>query len=523
MVLSISILVSGREKTTKQCIASLDRLRRKVSCELILVDTGCSEEMRQWLEVQADKVISFQWCNDFAAARNVGLAAASGEWFMFLDDDEWFENTCQLEKFFLSGEYKRFASASYIIRNYTDMEGKQWQDVPLPRMARKDDGIGFIYPIHEMLWPRYEPVKQLEDYVHHFGYASADAQAQKAKHQRNLSILLPAIEEEPHCMHHYLQAAMEYIAIEDFDCALKMSEDGIAHYDSNRKDNDQYFNGLCAGAVKARVLKKDYEEACKRGEELLELASLSRLGKASIYGDLAIAWSAGMGQDRQSHGDGQRTDAVQREVCAQGGCIGTEAFVKYLQKYLEEKHYFSGHSMEALEQQTLILDSCFTVYHYQMVMGWGFAAMLYSGQVKETELLLQRETLEWWMEAVQNWYTCAGEQDRERWKEDFHRLVSVRQEQCAFSRQLYHMLTAPENGGEENAESGRQGKAEQPAAGGQDAGTEMEVLAAKLKVQIRFLMEQHQNEAALAAVRQVLQFLPNDRELLELLDKLEGR
>ena len=49
----------------------------------------------------------------------------------------------------------------------------------------------------------------------------------------------------------------------------------------------------------------------------------------------------------------------------------------------------------------------------------------------------------------------------------------------------------------------------------------MEVLAEKLKVQIRLLIEQHQEQAALAAVRQVLQFLPEDEELQELLEKLE--
>ena len=43
ILLSISIMVSGREETMGKCIASLERLRRRVPCELILTDTGCSE------------------------------------------------------------------------------------------------------------------------------------------------------------------------------------------------------------------------------------------------------------------------------------------------------------------------------------------------------------------------------------------------------------------------------------------------------------------------------------------------
>ena len=92
-LLSISMLVSGREETTEKCIASLDHLRSTVPCELILTDTGCPAGMQEWLQQKADKVLRFTWCDDFAAARNVGLQAASGEWFMFMDDDEWFEDS----------------------------------------------------------------------------------------------------------------------------------------------------------------------------------------------------------------------------------------------------------------------------------------------------------------------------------------------------------------------------------------------------------------------------------------------
>ena len=128
-------MVSGREETMGKCIASLERLRRRVPCELILTDTGCSEEAQEWLRRKADKVIPFSWCNDFAAARNVGLKAASGLWFMFLDDDEWFEDTREIENFFLTGEYKRYNSASYIVRNYANMEGTLWRDTALRRMT----------------------------------------------------------------------------------------------------------------------------------------------------------------------------------------------------------------------------------------------------------------------------------------------------------------------------------------------------------------------------------------------------
>lgn len=95
IVLSISMLVSGRDDMFKS-LESLKPFQEAFPCEVILVDTGCSEEQRSKAEKYADKILDFVWCQDFAAARNVGLNEATGEWFLYLDDDEWFENPRQI-------------------------------------------------------------------------------------------------------------------------------------------------------------------------------------------------------------------------------------------------------------------------------------------------------------------------------------------------------------------------------------------------------------------------------------------
>ena len=82
-VLTISLLCSGRKNTTKKCLDSLKPIMEQVSSELIIVDTGCDEKTRELLSEYTDQVIPFTWCNDFAKARNVGLKAAKGEWFLY--------------------------------------------------------------------------------------------------------------------------------------------------------------------------------------------------------------------------------------------------------------------------------------------------------------------------------------------------------------------------------------------------------------------------------------------------------
>ena len=251
IILSISILVSGREETVGKCLDSLETLRRKVPCELILTDTGCAPQLWERLRQRADKALQFTWCDDFAAARNAGLEAAQGQWFMFMDDDEWFESTARIEKFFLSGEYRRYESASYVQRNYGDKAGTCWGDIYLTRMTRRRPDTRFYYPIHESLRPLLDPEKYLDDYVHHYGNIPEDREAWMAKRHRNLKLLLPAIEADPHCMKHYLQAVAEYYVCGEREAAGEMADKGVANMDpAMGVENLGHFDGLCAASVR---------------------------------------------------------------------------------------------------------------------------------------------------------------------------------------------------------------------------------------------------------------------------------
>ena len=96
VVLSIGLLVSNRKDTIKKCLDSLQSIREAIPCQLIITDTGCDADLRITLEQYADTINEFAWCTDFAKARNANLSQAVGEWYLYLDDDEWFVNTEEL-------------------------------------------------------------------------------------------------------------------------------------------------------------------------------------------------------------------------------------------------------------------------------------------------------------------------------------------------------------------------------------------------------------------------------------------
>lgn len=82
-LLTISFLSSGRGKTIKRCLDSIVPLMERVDSELIIVDTGCDEEIKALMANYTDQIVPFTWCDDFSKARNAGLEKARGEWFLY--------------------------------------------------------------------------------------------------------------------------------------------------------------------------------------------------------------------------------------------------------------------------------------------------------------------------------------------------------------------------------------------------------------------------------------------------------
>lgn len=225
--LSISLLISDRLESLERCLDSLRPLLMQIPSELIVVFTGKDKRIYELASQYTDQIISFDWCDDFSAARNAGLKVAKGEWFLYIDDDEWFEDISEIRDFFLSGSYRNYGSACYIQRNFTDWNGRNHIDYRAFRMSRIIPGIRFINPIHEELEPMPEPCKYFDAYVHHYGYASNIKRDDYLKPSRNIPLLLKNIKERPTYMKNYLQLVQEYAAAENWEKAEEYCQEGL--------------------------------------------------------------------------------------------------------------------------------------------------------------------------------------------------------------------------------------------------------------------------------------------------------
>ena len=110
--LTISILLSDRLNTIEKCLESIVPLLQQIPSELILTVTGKDPRVKQLAKQYTDHIIEYTWINNFSHARNQGLMEAKGEWFMYMDDDEWFEDLGIKDKdreyFYNKGEFNQY-------------------------------------------------------------------------------------------------------------------------------------------------------------------------------------------------------------------------------------------------------------------------------------------------------------------------------------------------------------------------------------------------------------------------------
>ncbi|MDJ0692114.1 MAG: glycosyltransferase [Xenococcaceae cyanobacterium MO_188.B32] len=82
--LSLCAIVKNEEYFLPKCLESL----KNIVDEIIILDTGSTDKTVEIAEQLGAKVYHFQWCDDFAVARNEALKYVQGEWVLVLDADE---------------------------------------------------------------------------------------------------------------------------------------------------------------------------------------------------------------------------------------------------------------------------------------------------------------------------------------------------------------------------------------------------------------------------------------------------
>lgn len=191
--LSVSMIVRNEEHHLPGCLSSV----RPLADEIVVVDTGSTDRTAE-IAVSLDaRVVTWQWRDDFAAARNESLRHATGDWVLVLDADERVipEEFAQLQPVLAAPDV--IGVELWLRSELPPGQPAASLATPYCRLFRNRPGVHFTGRIHEQVAPSLRALggRIVRSHVEilHLGYAVPEG----SKLSRNLRLLALELEERP--------------------------------------------------------------------------------------------------------------------------------------------------------------------------------------------------------------------------------------------------------------------------------------------------------------------------------------
>lgn len=206
-LLTAAMIVRDEEHHIGGCLRSL----AGIADEVVVVDTGSTDATVEVARAHGAVVRAFEWCDDFARARNEALDVAQGEWILYVDADE---RVRSLTPGVLDHWLGEETCVAYRVLLYPHAHSRPCREY---RLWRNDPRIRFVGVIHEKVVPSIQAVAEADRRrvgvcdltIDHLGYEGD----QSAKHRRNLPLLLAQVENEPGNVFNWRHLARVHFAL----------------------------------------------------------------------------------------------------------------------------------------------------------------------------------------------------------------------------------------------------------------------------------------------------------------------
>jgi len=222
------VITKNEEENIKRCIESY----KDIVDEIIVVDTGSSDNTVEIAKQLGAKVYHYEWHNDFAAAKNYALSLTKADWIIFLDADEFFaEGHCFNVKKYITLLHRGEKYDGICCRMANIEENGEIKNyIVQVRIFRNRPDIRYENSIHEQISKKSGDLKVFfvdkEDIlIYHTGYSS-DVGTTKA--ERNLKLLLKLEEKGNLPIYFNVYLSDCYITLKDWDKAIIYAERHIS-------------------------------------------------------------------------------------------------------------------------------------------------------------------------------------------------------------------------------------------------------------------------------------------------------
>lgn len=216
LLISLCIVAKNEEKTLSSCINSV----KKIVDEVIVVDTGSSDNTPEIARKHDAKLVFHQFNDDFSEVRNISLKHATKDWILVLDADEIIDERalCTLKALI---ETKDPSIYGYYFWCHNYFGDGTFNTFEICRLFRNKPEIYFQRIVHETLQPSIKRAKGKTEtknvVIHHFPFKKKGRFAERSDFY--LRLVKKQLELTPSDTLYAIFLAIEYAARKQYDKA----------------------------------------------------------------------------------------------------------------------------------------------------------------------------------------------------------------------------------------------------------------------------------------------------------------
>lgn len=311
MAISLCMIVKNEAASLPGCLGSAAAWVD----EIIVVDTGSTDATVDIARQYDAQVLTFDWTDDFAAARNMGLRAAQGKWILVLDADEQLTPAVgeQLQIISRGGSVQGIPACELLAANLLRRE-ESAQQAPftlITRFFRNLEAIEYQRPYHETVDDSLDRLRSQDQRwriitlpgtaITHTGYRQ-EAIAQAQKFQRAARIMEGYLQDHPDDSYMLNKLGALYVQRGDLPQGVELLERGIASVaadDIHTRFELHYHLGLAHRALQQSELAANHYQASLQLPVAAPIKLSSHINLGSLFkqtGELSEA----MGQFQQA-------------------------------------------------------------------------------------------------------------------------------------------------------------------------------------------------------------------------------
>ena len=260
---TVAVIARNEERCIARCIDSV----RGVVDDVVVVDTGSTDNTRQIAADHGARVFDFEWNDDFAAARNFALAQVRTDWVLWVDADEWLDPDHADSPRIVAGLFSQLDHPIVIhVVQVNPLPHRTEYAYDAPRMHSTKFAITWKRRIHEQLvpgdfgtpWPT--PPASVNIRLFHDGY-DKEVIDRDAKLTRNIKLLRQVVAEEPDDVSAWGFLGRDLFHHDEYEEAIKAFEELEARVPESSWYRQQRLPEMRTFFIAALIANEDFERA----------------------------------------------------------------------------------------------------------------------------------------------------------------------------------------------------------------------------------------------------------------------